>query len=55
MVFRFDSVASDFTPLAPPHQGWISGRADLQQSPRPREGDVQSYRTDHDWVRGFGG
>ncbi len=29
-------------------------RADLQQSPRPREGDVQSCRIDHDWVRGFG-
>ncbi len=31
------------------------GRADLQQRPRPREGDVQSCRNDHDWVRGFGG
>jgi len=30
-------------------------RADLQQRPRPREGDDRSCRTHHDWVRGFGG
>ena len=42
-------------PFIPPSRGGTFGRAGLQQRPRPREGDVQSGRNDHDWVRGFGG
>ena len=42
-----------YPPVIPPHQGGLLGRADLLQRPRPHEGDVQSDRNDHDWVRGF--
>ncbi len=46
-------VFRNLPPCNPPHQGGLLGRAELQQRPRPHEGDVQSDRNDHDWVRGF--